>query len=161
MHDVVSVRSACCTLHSCHVSGMHHAALMPSVLSPCQHAARLHLAVSLARTLLTIVLLLCVCTDEEEGDHDYAGGIATDATGLASGLVSSLPSGLETPDIALNLRKSSDSVAGTESAQQPSLYTVLEQKKASVGTGLMGTDHVYVLPGQGKEEGRRIGDKKR
>lgn len=38
--------------------------------------------------------------------------------------------------------------AGTESAQAPQLYTVLEQRKASVGAGLMGTDHVYVLPGQ-------------
>jgi hypothetical protein len=38
--------------------------------------------------------------------------------------------------------------AGTESAQAPQLYTVLEQRKANVGAGLMGTDHVYVLPGQ-------------
>lgn len=39
--------------------------------------------------------------------------------------------------------------AGTESAQAPQLYTVLEQRKASaLGAGLMGTDHVYVMPGQ-------------
>lgn len=37
--------------------------------------------------------------------------------------------------------------AGTESAQAPQLYTVLEQRKATVGAGLMGTDHVYVMPG--------------
>jgi hypothetical protein len=62
------------------------------------------------------------------------GGIATDATGLTSaGLASSLPSGLETPDGVLNLRKSGDSVAGTESARAPQLYTVLEQKAAGVG----------------------------
>lgn len=37
--------------------------------------------------------------------------------------------------------------AGTESAQAPQLYTVLEQRKAAVGGGLLGTDHVYVMPG--------------
>lgn len=36
-------------------------------------------------------------------------GISTDATGIATG-ITSLQSGLETPDVALNLRKSSDSV---------------------------------------------------
>jgi hypothetical protein len=154
------------------------------------------------------------------GEDDLAGGIATDATGLTSaGLASSLPSGLETPDAMLNLRKSGDSVAGTESAQAPQLYTVLEQRKASVGQvraparraacclrallfvclaaaatlgallfwqsaapaespslrptpplptpqGLMGTDHVYVLPGAGEggdggERAPRVGDKRR
>lgn len=45
--------------------------------------------------------------------------------------------------------------AGTESAQAPQLYTVLEQRKASVGAGLMGTDHVYVLPGQEGAAGKR------
>jgi hypothetical protein len=43
--------------------------------------------------------------------------------------------------------------AGTESAQHPQLYTVLEQRKASVGTGLLGTDHTYVIPGA--EAGKR------
>lgn len=87
--------------------------------------------------------------DEEEGmpdEGDIMAGIATDATGIATG-ISSLQSGLETPDVALNLRKQGDSVAGTESAQHPALYTVLEQRKASVGTGLLGTDHTYVIPG--------------
>lgn len=37
--------------------------------------------------------------------------------------------------------------AGTESAQHPQLYTVLEQRKASVGGGLLGTEHTYVIPG--------------
>jgi hypothetical protein len=72
---------------------------------------------------------------------ELAAGISTDATGIAS-----LQSGLETPDVALNLRKSGDSVAGTESAAAPTLYTVLEQRKASVGAGLLGTDHTYVIP---------------
>jgi hypothetical protein len=43
--------------------------------------------------------------------------------------------------------------AGTESAQHPQLYTVLEQRKASVGTGLLGTEHTYVMPGA--EGGKR------
>ncbi|KAF8068310.1 SF3B2 [Scenedesmus sp. PABB004] len=82
--------------------------------------------------------------EEEElpDEADIMQGIATDATGI-----SSLQSGLETPDVALNLRKQGDSLAGTESAQNPQLYTVLEQRKASVGAGLLGTDHTYVIPG--------------
>ncbi|GBF91105.1 splicing factor 3B subunit 2 [Raphidocelis subcapitata] len=95
--------------------------------------------------------------EEGEGDEDLEGGIATDATGLTSaGLASSLPSGLETPEAVMNLRKSGDSVAGTESARAPQLYTVLEQKKAAVGQGLMGTDHVYVIPGAAGDK-RRAG----
>ncbi|KAF6264232.1 hypothetical protein COO60DRAFT_1621623 [Scenedesmus sp. NREL 46B-D3] len=93
--------------------------------------------------------------EEEEGlpdEADIMAGIATDATGIATG-ISSLQSGLETPDVALNLRKQGDSVAGTESAQHPQLYTVLEQRKANVGTGLLGTDHTYVIPGA--EGGKR------
>lgn len=85
-------------------------------------------------------------------------------TGLTSaGLASTIASGLETPDVALNLRKSGDSMAGTESAQNPQLYTVLEQRKAAVGQGLMGTDHVYVIPGGAAEAagGPKVGDKRR
>jgi splicing factor 3B subunit 2 len=82
-----------------------------------------------------------------------AGGIATDLTGLAS----SLPSGLETPDASLALRKG-DSVAGMDTAPQP-LYRVLETRKAEVGSGtLLGTDHVYVVPGaEGGGGGRKAG----
>jgi len=94
--------------------------------------------------------------EEEEAEEEGAegapidqeailAGIATDVTGLSS----SLPSGIESSDVTLNLRKSSDSVAGTESAMAPQLYTVLEQRKAAVAQGtLMGTEHVYVIPGQ-------------
>jgi hypothetical protein len=42
-------------------------------------------------------------------EADIMAGIATDATGIATG-ISSLQSGLETPDVALNLRKQGDSV---------------------------------------------------
>jgi hypothetical protein len=36
--------------------------------------------------------------------------------------------------------------AGTESAQQAQLYTVLEQRKTSVVGGLLGTEHTYIMP---------------
>jgi hypothetical protein len=48
-------------------------------------------------------------------------GIATDATGIATG-ISSLQSGLETPDVALNLRKQGDSVVGAACAACADAY---------------------------------------
>ena len=126
--------------------------------------------------------------EEEEGepgsDEGLAGGIATDATGLTSaGLASTLP-GAESPEPALDLRKGAESVQGGggigDGGAPPQLYTVLEQRRAAVGQGLLGTDHVYVLPtgqggggaggaaaaaggGGGGEEGRapRVGDKRK
>jgi splicing factor 3B subunit 2 len=57
-------------------------------------------------------------------------------------------SGLTTPEV-LSLRKADGT--GTETpdtvAQRPkSLYTVLEEKRTSVGSGIFGTQHTYVLP---------------
>lgn len=78
-----------------------------------------------------------------------AEGIASGLTsgmvsGMASGIASSLPSGIETPD-TINLRKQAD-----DGPRQ--LYQVLEQKNASVGAhALMGSDHVYVIPGADKK----------
>lgn len=86
-----------------------------------------------------------------------ASGLASGmVSGLASGIASSLPSGIETPD-TINLRKDA------EGPRQ--LYTVLEQKQVSVGTtGIMGTDHVYVIPGAGagdkQQPGAAVGKKK-
>ena len=72
-------------------------------------------------------------------------------SGLSSGIASSLPSGIETPDTMLNLRKGTDSAV-------PALYTVLEQKQTNVAQGsLMGSDHVYVLPDQAKKDKKRWG----
>ncbi len=49
----------------------------------------------------TMVVVACCCHPAELPDEaDIMAGIATDATGI-----SSLQSGLETPDVALNLRK--------------------------------------------------------
>ena len=65
---------------------------------------------------------------------DLEGGIATDATGLTSaGLASTLPGGADSPGGVLNLRKSGDSAAGTESARAPQLFTVLQERRAGVG----------------------------
>ncbi|KAG1665007.1 hypothetical protein FOA52_014687 [Chlamydomonas sp. UWO 241] len=91
--------------------------------------------------------------DEEMDDEDIEDGIATGLmsgmhTGLVSGIASSLPSGLETPDTMLNLRKQSESEAPKQ------LYQVLEQKHTGVGANtIMGTDHVYVIPGTQTADG--------
>ena len=57
--------------------------------------------------------------------------------------ISSIPAGLETPDIIeLRKRKEIEDLmeAGSET---PSLYTVIHEKKANVGAAMMGSAHVY------------------
>lgn len=80
--------------------------------------------------------------DEEESEDQSVAEEDAATTGtqsVASGFASSLPSGVETPDM-IDLRK--------VDRKQKQLYTVLEQKEANIGQGnLMGSDHVYVLPG--------------
>ncbi|GLI58730.1 hypothetical protein VaNZ11_000484 [Volvox africanus] len=88
--------------------------------------------------------------DEDAISEGIASGLASGiVSGLASGIASSLPSGIETPD-TINLRKD---------AEMPrQLYTVLEQKQVAVGTtGIMGTDHVYVIPGAGAADKQQPG----
>lgn len=81
--------------------------------------------------------------EEEPGAEELADGYAS----VASGLASSLPSGIETP-AEVDLRK------GKEGPRQ--LYSVLEQQKAAVGAGqLMGSDHTYVIPGAGGAGGEK------
>lgn len=98
--------------------------------------------------------------EEGMGADDYQAGIQSGmASGMASdlsGITSSLPSGIETPD-TVNLRKA------TESAEPRPLYQVLEQKAVPIAPGtIMGTDHVYVIPGATeKAKEKRVGDKKR
>ena len=61
-----------------------------------------------------------------------------------SGLTS-IPAGMETPDM-IELRKRKNIEDAMESgAEQPSLYTVLPEKRAGVGGMMMGTSHVYDL----------------
>jgi hypothetical protein len=54
-------------------------------------------------------------------------GIATDATGI-----SSLQSGLETPDVALNLRKQGDSIVSDDSIQSTFVEGLLNLLAATV-----------------------------
>lgn len=80
--------------------------------------------------------------DDEEMDADeLASGIASTESGISS--LSSMASGLSTPDL-LNIRKDG---TGTETPKEVrSLYTVIDEKKTSVGSGMFGTDKTYVLP---------------
>lgn len=92
---------------------------------------------------------LSVCLSAEDAmQAGIASGLASGmVSGLASGIASSLPSGIETPDVSVQLRK------GAESSEPRQLYQVLEQKAAPIGqTTLLGTDHVYVIPGQEKKK---------
>lgn len=88
--------------------------------------------------------------DEEEREQEETESLADGFASVASGLVSSLPSGLDTPS-EIDLRK-----PGSEGPKQ--LYTVLEQQRAAVGQGaLMGSDHTYVIPGQQGQQAERRG----
>eukprot|EP00823_Brevimastigomonas_motovehiculus_P002045 TRINITY_DN131_c8_g1_i1.p1 TRINITY_DN131_c8_g1~~TRINITY_DN131_c8_g1_i1.p1 ORF type:complete len:218 (+),score=109.78 TRINITY_DN131_c8_g1_i1:75-656(+) len=70
---------------------------------------------------------------------------AKDATSGLESVVSSV-SGLVTPQI-LPLRKTDGT--GTETPEtQRTLFTVLEEKKISVGTAMFGSEKTYVLPTQ-------------
>ena len=69
---------------------------------------------------------------------------------FSSGLVTpsgltSIPAGMETPDM-IELRKRKNIEDAMESgSEQPTLYTVLPEKRAGVGGMMMGTSHVYDL----------------
>ena len=57
--------------------------------------------------------------------------------------ISSIPTGLETPDIIeLRKRKEIEDLmeAGSET---PALFTVMHEKKTNVGGAMMGSSHVY------------------
>jgi len=84
---------------------------------------------------------------EDEGDQDGTG-VPTQASNSASQINDGLmtPSGItsEAPpaDTDIELRKPQKAV---DMSNPPPLYQVLEEKKASVGKGMMGTGHVYDL----------------
>jgi splicing factor 3B subunit 2 len=89
--------------------------------------------------------------DEDMEDEDiHESGLESVQSGV-SGL--STPSGLTTPDV-VNIRK--DGTGSETPTEVRSLYTVIEEKKTSVGGGLFGTDRTYVLPtgNQGIEQKR-------
>jgi len=85
--------------------------------------------------------------DEEEVEADDTSGIETP---LDEGGLSSVTSGLETPD-AIDLRKRAgvDTPETPLSAVPPSLYKVVEQRETGVGGGLFGADKKYMVPGMG------------
>lgn len=93
--------------------------------------------------------------EQEGGEEDMAAGMASVASGI-----SSIPSGLDTPEV-VDLRKRQGITTPSVPAVLPpgQLYTVLEQKQVNVGSGIMGTDHVYVVPGAegSKERPRAVG----
>eukprot|EP00276_Gloeochaete_wittrockiana_P008759 CAMPEP_0184652234 /NCGR_PEP_ID=MMETSP0308-20130426/9930_1 /TAXON_ID=38269 /ORGANISM="Gloeochaete witrockiana, Strain SAG 46.84" /LENGTH=597 /DNA_ID=CAMNT_0027086995 /DNA_START=81 /DNA_END=1874 /DNA_ORIENTATION=- len=60
--------------------------------------------------------------------------------------ISSVPSGLETPDVAIDLRKSGKKSAADE-AKEKALFQVLEEQQTTVAGGLLGTQHRYNVSG--------------
>ena len=76
--------------------------------------------------------------EEEEEEEEEADGIASTITGIETPAEVQLRKGTETPD-----------VGGPKS-----LYQVLEQKAAAAtSAGIMGSDHVYVVPGKEEKKG--------
>jgi len=95
--------------------------------------------------------------DEDDSDEESseASGAEDEQTGLVTpggeGLatpsgVTSLPAGLETPDI-MELRKKQAEGEGVEGGDTPSLYTVLPERRAEGGAGraMMASTHTYDL----------------
>ena len=92
-------------------------------------------------------------TEAKEGEEEEDAGAAAARSGIES-------VGLATPS-TLNLRKGVDGV-GTETPStvhpaRQQLYTVLEEKAADRGAGLLGVTHTYVIPSVDDEVGRTAG----
>ncbi|XP_076442463.1 uncharacterized protein LOC143281241 isoform X2 [Babylonia areolata] len=85
-------------------------------------------------------------SEEEEEEKDESG-LVTPAEGLVtpSGLTS-IPVGVETPDM-IELRKRRIEDAMDQGGDTPALYTVLPEKKTSVGGAMMGSAHIYDMAG--------------
>lgn len=66
------------------------------------------------------------------------------ASGMVTGLASSLTEGGIGTDQTLDMRKASGT---STSGPTPTLYTVLEQEKAPASDGLAAVDHTYKVPG--------------
>ncbi|PVD26216.1 hypothetical protein C0Q70_13886 [Pomacea canaliculata] len=81
-------------------------------------------------------------SEEEEEEQDDSG-LVTPAEGLVtpSGLTS-VPVGVETPDM-IELRKRRIEDAMDQGGDTPALYTVLPEKKTTVGAAMMGSAHIY------------------
>lgn len=83
--------------------------------------------------------------EEESSEEEIQEGI--EGAAFVSGTASALPAGLETP-VEVQLRKAAEEHAAAAPEHPKQLYQVLEEKSTTVGGGVMGTDHVYVVPGQ-------------
>nr|XP_053645490.1 splicing factor 3B subunit 2-like [Cherax quadricarinatus] len=80
---------------------------------------------------------------EDESDEDVSGLVTPGETGLVtpSG-ISSLPAGLETPDM-IELRKKRMETE-MEGGDTPALYTILPEKRTeTMGRAMMGSTHTY------------------
>ncbi|XP_045613444.1 splicing factor 3B subunit 2 [Procambarus clarkii] len=80
---------------------------------------------------------------DEESDEDVSGLVTPGETGLVtpSG-ISSLPAGLETPDM-IELRKKRMETE-MEGGDTPALYTILPEKRTeTMGRAMMGSTHTY------------------
>merc|ERR1712080_444122 len=86
--------------------------------------------------------------EDKEKEEDTTGMVTPHQEGLItpSG-ISSLPPGLETPDM-IELRKKKN-VSEMEGAETPALYTILPEKQIDSGLGkaMMGSTHTYELGG--------------
>ena len=80
--------------------------------------------------------------EESSEEEEFEDALASGTSSVAHGVASVLPAGIETP-VEVQLRKAAEEHA----AEHPKeLFQVLEEKAAPVGAGVMGSDHVYVLP---------------
>lgn len=81
--------------------------------------------------------------EDEDKEPDEAGLVTPAETGLVtpSG-VASIPLGMETPDM-IELRKKRIEDAMDQGGDTPALYTILPEKKTTIGTAMMGSAHVY------------------
>lgn len=91
-------------------------------------------------------------------EADIMAGIATDATGI-----SSLQSGLETPDVALNLRKQGDSIVSGCSWARGYLGGLIQTEAATpmqqdeISTTILGRVDAAVVAPLGKSAGAASG----
>ena len=60
--------------------------------------------------------------------------------------ITSIPVGMETPDM-IELRKRRIEDAMEQGGETPALYQVLPEKKSAVGGAMMGSAHIYEVPG--------------
>lgn len=87
--------------------------------------------------------------ESEEEEEDNSGLVTPGATGLEtpSG-ISSMPAGLETPDMIELRKKQVENEA--EGGETPALYTILPERRVeSGGRNLMASTHTYDLTGMG------------